>query len=347
MPLLKSIHPRPPLKGARMDGHRRGSMNTKKHGTMELTNNNTKRRFELKSYRRRTDKPDCPACGMSHRFSEYIDVLTGLPVGPGIGKCDRVNHCCYWLTPHEYFAANPEKRDNYFAETSTIKCEPVTEPQREFLPDINLAPYMVTFWRSNFGLWLSQIAPSAEALERVVKTFQLTASVTGAIVFWYIDENKRKCQGKMMWYGTDGHRRGGASSVSSEMAKRGLMKENVSMKQCLFGVQQIADRPIDTVYVVESEKTAIIMTMLHPEHIWLAAGGCSMLNRQTLSPLHDRRVMLIPDSGMYGKWSEAVRQSRLRFYHVSNMMEQYEANTDIADIVLGEARLKGEETHQG
>ena len=59
---------------------------------MELTNNNTKRRFELKSYRHRTDKPDCPACGMSHRFSEYIDVLTGLPVGSGMGKCDRVNH---------------------------------------------------------------------------------------------------------------------------------------------------------------------------------------------------------------------------------------------------------------
>lgn len=316
-------------------------MNKEKYGTMELTNNNTPRRFELKSYRHRKDKPDCPACGKSHRFSQYIDLLTGLPVGQEIGKCDRVNHCCYWMTPHEYFASHPKEREEYFAKASTIKCEPIAEPPREYLPDISLAPYMVTFWRSNFGRWLGSIAPSAEALERTVKVFQLTASVTGAIVFWYIDENKRKCQGKMMWYGIDGHRRGGANTVSSDLSKRGLMKENVNMQQCLYGVQQIADRPIDTVYVVESEKTAIIMTMLHPEYIWLAAGGCSKLNRQILNPLHDRRVMFLPDSGMYGKWREAVRQSGLRFYHVSNMMEQYEANTDIADIVSGEARLKG------
>lgn len=314
---------------------------------MELTNNNTAHRFELMRYRHRADKPDCPSCGKSHRFSQYIDLLTGLPVGPGIGKCDRVNHCCYWLTPREYFASHPEEREEYYAKASTIKCEPEAEPPREYLPDTGLAPYMVTFRRSNFGQWLSRIAPSAEALERTAKAFQLTASVRGAIVFWYIDDSGRKCQGKMMWYGTDGHRRGGASTVSYEMAKRGLMKANVNMQKCLYGVQQIASRHIDTVYVVESEKTAIVMTMLHPEYIWLATGGCSMLNRQVLGPLHDRRVMLIPDSGMYGKWIEAVRKSGLRYYHVSKMMEQYEANTDIADIVLGEARLKGEENHQG
>ena len=314
---------------------------------MELTNNNRKCRFALKSYRHRNDKPDCPSCGMKHRFSEYIDVLTGQPVGPGIGKCDRVNHCCYRLTPHDYFAAHPEVRDNYFTQASAMKREPVAEPPRMYLPDVSLAPYMVTFRRSNFGLWLSRLAPSAEALERVVRTFQLSASVRGAIVFWYIDETGRRCQGKMMWYGLDGHRRGGASTVSYDLSKRGLMMADANMQHCLYGVHQIADRTIDTVYVVESEKTAIIMTMLHPEHIWMATGGCSMLNREVVGPLLDRRVMLIPDSGMYGKWSEQVRKSGLRFCHVSDMMEQYEANTDIADIVLGEARLKGEENHQG
>ena len=44
--------------------------------------NNIERRYALKSYHRAADKPDCPNCGHKHRFSEYIDLKTGKPVGP-------------------------------------------------------------------------------------------------------------------------------------------------------------------------------------------------------------------------------------------------------------------------
>ena len=87
---------------------------------MAYIENNIERRYALKSYHHRADKPDCPSCGHKHRFSEYIDQKTGKPVGPGCGKCDRENHCGYRVPPSDYFKQHPEAKYGYHSQATPM-----------------------------------------------------------------------------------------------------------------------------------------------------------------------------------------------------------------------------------
>ena len=80
----------------------------------------------------------------------------------------------------------------------------------------------------------------------------------------------------------------------------------------------------------------------YPQNLWLATGGCGNLQSEKLQPLLNRRVVVYPDSGEYEKWKECMERSGHTNYHVVDFMEQYEPNTDIADILLDEARQKPE-----
>jgi hypothetical protein len=49
--------------------------------------------------------------------------------------------------------------------------------------------------------------------------------------------------------------------------------------QCLFGLHRITeDYQKKTIAIVESEKTAIVMSILLPHYIWLATGVKETLN---------------------------------------------------------------------
>lgn len=297
-------------------------------------NNNDERRYALKVYHRAADKPTCPACGKKHRFSEYIDLRTGKPVGPGCGKCDRENHCRYRVTPSEYLRQHPEAKYGYLSQATPV-FRPEPKP-RLYLPDDAMSRYATPYTESTFGRWLATKAPGREALERTVEMYRLTATPTHGIIFWYIDHNGRLCQGKMMWYKPDGHRNGVVYNVSSDMAKQGLMPEEAEMQRSLFGAHLLKERPDAVVYIVESEKTAVVMSMLQPEHIWLATGGCSMLNTYVVRPLFNRRVVLVPDSGCLDKWRKVMQQTGSIRYSFVEDLEKYPANTDLLDILFAE-----------
>ena len=48
--------------------------------------------------------------------------------------------------------------------------------------------------------------------------------------------------------------------------------------------------------------------------------------------------MIYPNSGEYGKWKQRMEESRHKDYTIVDFMEQYPPNTDIADVLLGEAK---------
>ena len=212
--------------------------------------NNIERRYALKSYHRAADKPDCPSCGHKHRFSEYIDQKTGKPVGPGVGKCDRINHCGYRVTPYEYFKQHPEAKYGYHSQAT-----PMFRKEHKpllYLPDNVFDEYPTPYTESVLGRWLMTKAPSKEMLDKVANDYRLNATLTHGTIFWYIDHNGKVCQGKMMWYKPNGHRNGIVSSISSDMAKKGKMPEGAAMQRCLFGAHLLSDRPDDVVHSVET-----------------------------------------------------------------------------------------------
>jgi hypothetical protein len=49
--------------------------------------------------------------------------------------------------------------------------------------------------------------------------------------------------------------------------------ENWTNDFYLFGLNQICERTVKSVDIVEFEKSAFIMTIVKPEFVWLASGG--------------------------------------------------------------------------
>ncbi len=102
-----------------------------------------------------------------------------------------------------------------------------------------------------------------------------------------------------------------------------------------------------SVCVVEAEKTAVIMSAIRPEYLWLATGGKTELSVARLSPLQGRRIILFPDTDETGQtyrdWYAIAEAAAGVFGHpvtVSSILEQRAtpaqraAKIDIADLLL-------------
>ena len=99
-----------------------------------------------------------------------------------------------------------------------------------------------------------------------------------------------------------------------------------------------------TICVVESEKTAVIMSEVRPDCIWLASGGKTELNVARLKPLQGRRVILFPDTdtdgSTYREWYDVAQAAGDVYgqpFTVSAILEQHatpsqkQRKIDIAD----------------
>lgn len=56
------------------------------------------------------------------------------------------------------------------------------------------------------------------------------------------------------------------------------------------------------VAIVESEKTAILMSTLMPDYTWLATGGLHNLNPAMFTALKRYKIQLFPDLGGFLGW---------------------------------------------
>jgi hypothetical protein len=102
-----------------------------------------------------------------------------------------------------------------------------------------------------------------------------------------------------------------------------------------------------SVCVVEAEKTAVIMSEVYPQYVWMAAGGLSALSAEKLRPLRDHKVVLFPDTDpdgtTYACWkaiAEEASRSFLSPIYVSPLLErqatpeQKAAKIDIVDLLF-------------
>ncbi len=79
----------------------------------------------------------------------------------------------------------------------------------------------------------------------------------------------------------------------------------------LFGIEvdQLAGFANEIpVAIVESEKTAMLMSVLMPDYTWLATGGLSNLNPVIFSALKRYKIQLFPDLGGFPTWQKKADQ---------------------------------------
>ena len=103
------------------------------------------------------------------------------------------------------------------------------------------------------------------------------------------------------------------------------------MHQCLFGEHQLQFESIDkTIAIVESEKTAVLMTIVLPNYIWIATGGLHNLKMDRCKILAKRKVILFPDLNAFDKWK--AKESELLAIGcqviTSDLLERYATPND-------------------
>ena len=284
----------------------------------------------------------CPRCGQRKCFSRYVDTDTNQPLEYNVGKCDHVNSCGYHYTPSEFFHDHPARRPTDWQDTPrTAKPVPAPPPPRPLCTVNSSYVNRSQSPRSQFVSWLTMRFPTkAEAIHKALCDYRLGATKDGGVIFWQIDPQGRVRSGKVMHYGTDGHRTGNPYWVHTLLQRQGQLPADWTLTQCLFGEHLLTQRPADTVCLVESEKTAIVCSLFYPSFLWLATGGCGQLSVEKLKRLIGRKVVVYPDSGALEKWETQLKLTQGLSYTLVRQLETYPPNTDLADLMLHEVPIQ-------
>lgn len=202
---------------------------------------------------------------------------------------------------------------------------------------------------------------NVDIVRRAFDLYHIGGDKYGRTIFWQINEANEVKAGKIMKYAENGHRAklpdgspepGAMNWAHAVLKKAGLLPEAWELSQCLFGLhllitQNTAAKP-KSVCLVESEKTALIASIVMPQNIWLATGGKYNLTPEKLAPLRAYTqkagpITVFPDLGSRDLWAEKLEASRLVLPFVVSDFVEDEATEkargkgmDLGDWILGE-----------
>lgn len=237
-------------------------------------------RFQLEKYRNSKSRFHCPRCGKKE-FTRYIDE-SGNYLSPDVGRCNREIKCGYHFKPRDYFQLNPTHsiKSKSFERRKPIIEKPRIEAASRIDKEI-VKKTLANYERNSFVQFLRTIFPQ-DKVQELIACFCLGTWTNGACVFWQIDKSFSPRTGKIISFDKNGHRKGYLTWVHSELRKQKKIS-NFVLKQSLFGEHLVSLNPeIQTVAIVESEKTAVMCQAFWQDIIFLACGGLSNLNDEKL-----------------------------------------------------------------
>lgn len=288
----------------------------------------------------------CPNCGKKS-FVPYINNDTGEILNPTCGRCDHEQSCGYHLTPAEFFKDNPEAGP-------IAKFEAYSKPH----------PSVILFgtldeWKAR---QTSNETMQCDFAQGMLKFFDVD-NVAQAINRYHVQSighNRNtafpciNADGSVtdvmcLGYGTDLHRNDVCYHYYGDKERKEQLKaqhpNGYTYSPCYFGEHLLNENTEQNIGLVESQKTAFICSILFPQMVWLASCGCGNFNATKSYVLKDRRVFVYPDKGSSDKWGKITAAMRLNNFnvHFRPIMEElqdYGANSDIADIILDNIKKK-------
>lgn len=303
-------------------------------------------RFILQPYKGRNTRHECPSCHKKQCFTRYIDTEGMIQFPDYVGRCDHENNCGYHFTPKRYFEENTVVTFDGRQSAKMPKVPRISEPKiiPYFFDAALMANSEKAYDRHNLCAFLSGILGKEQSI-RQMKLYHTGTSKDGSTAFWQVDVNGNIRTCKIIGYNPEtGHRLKGPEHHPYWL--HSLMKiDKERIRQCFFGEHLInkEENKGKPIAIVESEKTAIVASLYIPDFVWIAAGGSNgMFSQADLSVFRNRKVILVPDLGMYDNWHDKaislVRQSIdasvYDFLEKNASEEDRKAGFDIADYLL-------------
>ena len=269
-----------------------------------------------------------------------------------------------WLGQKYGVEVDEEQKSERFAKVVKDAPRNIEEYKPEELPMLVLPQWMIQQTQDLsddiFANWVRSLPWDAEQrgrVEKVLRAYLVGHEKHGATIWWQVDELGQVRDGKIMHYLPNGHRDKVKSPHPSWIHTRlgnarhiGYRQyydpEKQQYKQCLFGSHLIAASNVvtDTVNIVESEKTAVLMAIAvgSAHGIWLATGGIAQFNPQLLKPLMDLDLWItfFPDKDGVEKWVNVARMINYpKILYNNTYVEAYwtEADgekADAADVMI-------------
>lgn len=245
------------------------------------------------SFEKGSKKFTCPSCGAKRRFRRYIDNQTSQYIGNDVGKCDRINKCKYHKPPR--------------MAGKKIISPPVFQKRKPQKKKISFIPFdvfrktLIPYHQNNFITELLKLFNS-EIVTSLIEKYHI-GTINNKVVFWQLDEYMRIRTGKIMKYDPNRLKRiGNPNWIHTYFALK-----NFNYDQCLFGLHLLKELDINSpICVVESEKTAIMMSGYYPEFTWMATGGANMLSKERIKSIIGHPIFLFADIGMEKIWAKKM-----------------------------------------
>lgn len=158
----------------------------------------------------------------------------------------------------------------------------------------------------------------------------------GRTIFPNIDQEGRCVGGAVIPYLANGHRdkSKGISNLHSEL-KRKDKTHPTQADQVLFGSHLLRLYPTASVGVVESQKSAVILSIIYPEIVWVATAGMTNFNERLLAPIYDRNVVAYPDVNGVKVWTDRAKDLPFKNIRVSDWWRYAQGDKeDITDVVI-------------
>jgi hypothetical protein len=182
---------------------------------------------------------------------------------------------------------------------------------------------------------------TVDEVQRATQNYYLTGANyfwNNATLFWQIDHKEQIHACKIMLYNSYTGKRIKEPYNHINWLHKAIKEPDFNLNQCLFGLHLINEDYQKEIAIVESEKTAIVMSIFLPDFIWIATGSKSNFKFELLHPLKKRKCFAFPDKGEFNNWNiKATELNKQGFkIAVSNLLEKtaLQNGSDLADYYL-------------
>jgi hypothetical protein len=268
----------------------------------------------------------CPRCNRQ-TFVRYIENANGNYLDGEFGRCDRETKCAHHNLPKN-------NKGGLF-----VCCKPKPKPS---FHSLDLLKKSLSGSRENNFIEFLKTLFTVEEVTEVVSKYSIGTSkhFEGATIFWQIDNLERIHAGKILQYIPETGKRAKTSDGKGliNWVHKVNKTEDFTLDQCLFGLHLIVKANQKTVAIVESEKTAIIMSVFKPEYTWLATGSKQAFKQSILEPIKQFKIVAFPDKSEYEDWKQRASELNAKGFKisVSDWIEQacLESGSDLADVFI-------------